>query len=216
MGSLGHLIVKHSDFPLKPLRVSDFFLPCNKGMTPTRNPSSNSPRSNLVALRGLYLFTLCLSMALFAMTGCQLIKGTVYEPIPLDQVAQEQGVTLAEAEALNLQQPRAELQPIINTATAFVPGYGQLASVTLNGILGLGAIWLGRKKHTADKVATSLVQGIDTFRDIIDQTPQGEQIDARLTETLRDHQNALQVQKEITKLLERYQTPTKTPIDLGA
>jgi hypothetical protein len=183
-------------------------------MTTKRNPSTNSPRSNLVALRGLYLFAFGLSVALFAMTGCQLIKGTVYEPIPLDQVAKEQGITLAEAEALGLQQPRAELQPIINTATAFVPGYGQLASVALNGILGLGAVWLSKRKRTADKVTVSLIQGIDTFRDILDQTPQGEQIDARLTETLRDHQNALQVQKEITKLLERYQTPVKTPIQL--
>lgn len=161
-------------------------------------------------------FPLILITSLLLFAGCQMVKDAVYEPVPYDQVAQEQGITLAEAEALNLQQPRAELQPIINTATAFVPGYGQLASVALNGILGLGAVWLSKRKRTADKVATSLVQGIDTFRDILDQTPQGERIDARLTETLRDRQNALQVQKEITRLLERYETPTKAPIDLGA
>jgi hypothetical protein len=159
-------------------------------------------------------FPLILITSLLLFAGCQMVKEAVYEPIPYDEVAQSQGITLAEAEALNLQRPRAALQPIINTATAAVPGYGQLASVTLNGALALGAIWLGRKKRTADKVATSLVQGIDTFRDILDQTPQGEKIDARLTKTLSDHQNALQVQKEIHRLLDRYATPTKVPIAL--
>jgi hypothetical protein len=160
------------------------------------------------------LFAISLFVAILATSGCQTIKSAFYEPIPFDQVAQEQGITLAEAEALNLQRPRAELQPIINTATAFVPGYGQLASVALNGILGLGAVWLSKRKRTADKVSASLVQGIDTFRDILDQTPQGERIDARLTETLRDHQNALRVEHEIHRLLDRYSTPTKSPIPL--
>ena len=75
---------------------------------------------------------------------------------------------------------------------------------------------MGRRKRTADKVSASLIQGIDTFRDVLDQTPQGEKIDARLTETLREHQNALQVQREINKLLERFVTPTKRPIQLDS
>jgi hypothetical protein len=68
------------------------------------------------------------------------------------------------------------------------------------------------KKRTAEKVATSLVQGIDIFRDVLDQTPQGNKDDARLTKTLKEHQNALEVQQEVHKLLERYTTPTKEPI----
>jgi hypothetical protein len=156
----------------------------------------------------------CFLLSLFVLTGCQTLKSALYEPIPYDEVAKEQGITLAEAEALNLQRPRAALQPILQATTVAIPDYGQLASVTLNGALALGAIWLGRKKRTADKVATSLVQGIDTFRDILDQTPQGEKIDARLTQTLRDRQNALRVEREIHHLLERYSTPTKSPIPL--
>jgi hypothetical protein len=159
----------------------------------------------------------CFLLSLFVLTGCQTLKSAFYEPVPYDEVAKEQGITLAEAEALGLIRPRPSIQPLINTATAFIPATSApLASLALNGALGLGAIWLGRRKHTADKVAASLIQGIDTFRDVLDQTPQGAQIDAKLTATLRDHQNALQVQKEITKLLERYQTPTKTPIQLDS
>jgi hypothetical protein len=165
----------------------------------------------------LQLLAISLFVAIFATSGCQTVRDTFYEPVPFDEVAQEQGITLAEAESLGLIRPKPLIQPLINTATTFIPAPGApLASLALNGALALGAIWMGRRKHTADKVTASLVQGIDTFRDILDQTPQGEQIDAKLTATLRDHQNALQVQKEITKLLERYETPTKTPIDLGA
>ena len=158
----------------------------------------------------------CFLLSLFGLTGCQTLKSAFYEPVPYDEVAKDQGITLAEAEALGLIRPKPSIQPLIDTATTLipVPGVTQFASLALNGALGLGAIWLGRRKRTADKVAASLIQGIDTFRDALDQTPQGEKIDAKLTTTLRDHQNALQVQKEITKLLERYETPTKTPITL--
>ena len=147
------------------------------------------------------LCAISLFVVILATTGCQTVRDTLFEPVPYDEVAQAQGITLAEAETLNLQQPRAALQPIIEAAVSAVPGYGQLASVALNGLLGIGAVWMGRRKRTADKVSASLIQGIDTFRDVLDQTPQGEKIDARLTETLREHQNALQVQREINKLL---------------
>lgn len=162
------------------------------------------------------LCAISLFVVILATTGCQTVRDTLFEPVPYDEVAQAQGITLAEAETLNLQQPRAALQPIIEAAVSAVPGYGQLASVALNGLLGIGAVWMGRRKRTADKVSASLIQGIDTFRDVLDQTPQGEKIDARLTETLREHQNALQVQREINKLLERFVTPTKRPIQLDS
>lgn len=158
------------------------------------------------------LCAISLFVVILATTGCQTVRDTLFEPVPYDEVAQAQGITLAEAETLNLQRPRAALQPIIEAAVSAVPGYGQLASVALNGLLGIGAVWIGRRKRTADKVSASLIQGIDTFRDVLDQTPQGEKIDARLTETLREHQNALQVQREIHRLLCRYATPTKSPI----
>jgi hypothetical protein len=161
----------------------------------------------------LPLSTLLLALSLF--TGCETIKETLYEPVPYDEVAQEQGITLAEAEARGIVRPKSSIAPLIQATTALVPGATPLASLALNGTLALAAVWMGRRKRTADKVAASLVQGIDTFRDILDQTPQGAKIDARLTATLRDHQNALQVQKEITRLLDQYATPTKTPLDLS-
>jgi hypothetical protein len=105
------------------------------------------------------------------------------------------------------------LEPIINTLTSFIPapGASPLASLALNGAFAVGAVWLG-KKRTAEKVSASLVQGIDTFRDILDQTPKGAQIDASLTKTLKDQQHALRVEREVHKLLQRYATPTKEPL----
>ena len=163
---------------------------------------------------------LTLSALLFglsAFTGCETVKATLYEPVPYDEVAAQRGITLEEAEALGLVRPRTSVEPLIEATTSLIPapGVAPLTSLALNGLLAIGAVWLGKKKRTADKVSASLVQGIDTFRDILDQTPQGEKIDAKLKATLRDHQQALQVQREITKLLDRYATPTKTPIELG-
>jgi len=163
------------------------------------------------------LLAISLFVAIFATTGCETVKATLYEPVPYDEVAAERGITLEEAEALGVVRPKSSIAPLIQAATAVtpVPGAGPLASTVLNGILAIGAFWFAKKKRTADKVTASLIQGIDTFRDVLDQTPLGDKIDAKLTATLRDHQNALQVQREISKLLERYQTPTKTPIDLS-
>lgn len=163
------------------------------------------------------LFAISLFVALFVTTGCETIESTLYEPVPYDEVAAAHSITLEEAEALGVVRPKSSIAPLIEATTALVPvpGAAPLASVLLNGALAIGAVWLSKKKHTADKVTASLVQGIDTFRDVLDQTPQGEKIDASLTATLKEHQQALQVQREITKLLDRYQTPTKQPIDLG-
>ena len=167
-------------------------------------PSRQRPRT----------LALSLCLALLTLSRCQTVRDTLYEPVPYDVVAQQQGITLAQAEALNLQRPRAELQPLIDTASAILPSPAPLTSLALNAALALGAIWAGSQKRTADKVSASLVQGIDTFRDILDQTQQGSHIDQRLTKTLRHHQHALQVQHEITKLLDRYATPSKSPIPL--
>jgi hypothetical protein len=120
--------------------------------------------------------------------------------------------------SLGVVRPKSSNAPLIEATTSLIPipGAAPLASLALNGALAIGAVWLGKRKRTADRVTASLVQGIDTFRDVLDQTPQDEKIDARLTETLRDHQNALQVQQEISKLLDRFATPTKTPIQLDS
>lgn len=159
-------------------------------------------------------FVISMLGMLFCFTGCETVENALYEPVPIDEVAHQLDITEEEAEALGMVQPKPELEPIINTLTGFIPapGVSPLASLALNGALAIGAVWLGKKKRTAEKVSTSLVQGIDTFRDILDQTPQGAKIDAKLKETLRQHQQALQVRKEISRLLDRYATPTKEAI----
>lgn len=95
-----------------------------------------------------------------------------------------------------------------------IPGVGVFASLVANGVLGVGALWLDRKRKRSDKVGASLVQGIDVFRDILDATPQGEIIDEKLKEVLRERQGALHVTDEVGKLLARYKTPTKQAINL--
>ena len=168
-------------------------------------------------IRHLFLVISMLALA-SCFTGCETVKNTLYEPVPYDEVAIERGITLEEAEALGVVRPNSSIAPLIDAvgAVATVPGVRPIASTVLNGALAIGALWFAKRKRTADKVSASLSQGIDTCRDVLDQTPHGEKIDARLTETLREHQNALQVQKEITKLLERFATPTKKPIQLDA
>lgn len=163
-------------------------------------------------MKTLFPVLLLGSLALF--TGCETMKNTLYEPVPFDEVAHQLDITMEEAESLGLVQPKPALEPIIETLTSFIPapGASPLASLALNGALAVGAVWLGNKKRSAEKVSASLVQGIDTFRDILDQTPQGAKIDASLTKTLKDQQHALRVEQEIHKLLQRYATPTKEPI----
>lgn len=160
------------------------------------------------------LFIISMLAAASCFTGCETVKDAFYEPVPFDEVAHQLDITMEEAETLGMVRPKPELEPLVNTIGTLipVPGVAPVTSLALNGLLAIGAVWLGKKKRTAEKVSTSLVQGIDTFRDILDQTPQGAKIDASLTKTLKDHQQALQVQKEISKLLDRYATPTKEPI----
>lgn len=169
------------------------------------------PTSKTMMTKLIPIFLLA-SLACF--TGCETVKDTFYEPVPFDEVAHQLDISMEEAEALGVVRPKAELAPLVDTISTLIPasGVAPITSLALNGLLAIGAVWLGKKKRTAEQVSTSLVQGIDTFRDILDQTPQGAKIDAKLKETLRHHQQALQVQKEISKLLDRYQTPTKTPI----
>lgn len=97
---------------------------------------------------------------------------------------------------------------------SYIPGVGPILSIVGNGVLGIGALWYRRKKKRAELVGESLVKGIDTFRDVLDQTPQGEKIDEELKERLKEHRDKLGVAKEMVALLERWATPTKKPINL--
>jgi hypothetical protein len=51
---------------------------------------------------------------------------------------------------------------------------------------------------------------------VLDQSPQGAVVDQRLTEILAKYKNELGVMKQIGQLLERFSTPTKTPLALPA
>jgi hypothetical protein len=112
--------------------------------------------------------------------------------------------------------PRQDVTATINGIGQTFPGWGSMASLIANGVLGIGALWLGKKKAVTDRVAESLVKGIDTFRDVLDQSPQGAVVDQRLTEILAKYKNELGVMKQIGQLLERFSTPTKTPLALPA
>jgi len=99
---------------------------------------------------------------------------------------------------------------------SIIPGYGEIASLAANGLLGLGALWLSKRKRTSEKVSESLVKGIDVFRDVLDQTPQGERIDEALKSALKERQMELRTAEEVNRLLQRYATPTKRAIPLDA
>lgn len=118
----------------------------------------------------------------------------------------------AELEATSLPgdvKPTAEAQNVATLVGAVpVPG-ADVLSLALNGILGIGSIWLTKRLRTAQKISLSSVRGIDTFRDILDQTEGGRLVDEELTKSLRVEQEKLKVVAEVGSLMRRYATPTK-------
>ena len=84
-----------------------------------------------------------------------------------------------------------------------------VASLALNGLLGIGALWMKRKKSVAETALQSTVKGIDTFRDILDQTSEGEKFDAALKSSLKEEHARANVLNIIADLISRYATPTK-------
>lgn len=103
-------------------------------------------------------------------------------------------------------------QTVASTGLIPVPG-ADVIGLVATGLLSIGGIWLNKKKRKSDKVAASLVKGIDVFRDTLDRTPGGAAFDAELTRILYDEQKSLQVLEEITGLLQRYATPEKRSVD---
>lgn len=104
---------------------------------------------------------------------------------------------------------RPEVQAAVSAVKVLPIPFADVASLALNGILAIAAMWMGSKKKTAEKIAASAVQGVDTFRDILDQTPGGQSLDAKLTSALRTHQESLKVLDAATELVRRYETPSK-------
>lgn len=98
---------------------------------------------------------------------------------------------------------------VVNAIKYLPIPFADIASYALNGILGIGAIWLTKRGNTAQKVNKSLVQGVDTFRDILDQTEGGAKLDAHLTAALKQQQEREGVQAIVKLLVDRFATPEK-------
>lgn len=110
--------------------------------------------------------------------------------------------------------PSVQATTAVNVGSTMVPGFGPLISIVGNGLLGIGALFYRQRGKRSAKVAQAMVQGIDIFRDVLDQTPQGAKIDVALKGVLKDKQRELGVANEVVKLLGEYATPTKQPIAL--
>jgi hypothetical protein len=112
-----------------------------------------------------------------------------------------------------LLQDKVTINPVVQgavKAVALLPiPYADLISYGLNGALGIAAVWLTKRKKTAEKVSESMVKGVDTFRDILDQTEGGAKLDAHLVAALRNQQEAAEVLGTVKLLLDRYATPEK-------
>ncbi|MBC2592683.1 hypothetical protein H5P28_00255 [Ruficoccus amylovorans] len=93
-------------------------------------------------------------------------------------------------------------------ALNFIPVWGQLASLVAAGALGISTLWMGKRYSTAQATAKSLVIGVDTFRNVLDQTEQGAVIDEALTKALRKAKEAEggAVVDAVSGLLKRYTT----------
>lgn len=100
-----------------------------------------------------------------------------------------------------------------------VPG-AAAAALALNGLLAGAVAWQRNRRGRAEKTSEALVRGIDTFRDILDQTPSGAIIDAHLTRVLGEEKlrAGQEVVTAIADLLARLATPDKPAggLDLGA
>ncbi|ACB76688.1 hypothetical protein [Opitutus terrae] len=105
--------------------------------------------------------------------------------------------------------PTATAKAVVSAVKYLPIPFADVASYALNGLLGIAAVWLTKKKKTSEKVNASLVRGVDTFRDILDQTEGGAKLDAYLTKTLAEQQRQDGVQAAVNFLLDRYMTPAK-------
>lgn len=101
------------------------------------------------------------------------------------------------------------VQAVVKGVSYLPVPFADVASYGLNGALAIAALWLNRRKAKAEKVNESLVKGVDTFRDILDQTEGGAKLDAHLTRTLQNHQAAAGVVDAVRSLLDRFATSQK-------
>lgn len=96
--------------------------------------------------------------------------------------------------------PNATAQNVQAGATAIGGfwGYGELAGLVLGLLFGLYGTW--RSAQTR-KTAQSLVQAIETARAVLQQTPQGKELDMQFKAWLQKHQAEAGVADQVLQLL---------------
>lgn len=111
-------------------------------------------------------------------------------------------------------EPKSHIEATIAAGTSLLTPYGGIAGILAAAGLSFFARIQKKKLTLAEKGEIALVQGIDAFRDVLDQTPQGAVIDEKLTELLKERQQTLGIHDEVRNLVRRWETPTKKPLVL--
>lgn len=192
----------------------------------------NTPTRSRYPLVGFAIAALCV-LAMFFVSGCKLDSNAVFQTATVSGgVVQQDSVQVNGQLIAVTPEMRAYIDPakiikagtqvtenvvtVTPAATAVVNAvkylpipFADVASYALNGLLGIAAIWLTKRGNTAQKVNKSLVQGVDTFRDILDQTEGGAKLDAHLTAALKEQQEREGVQAIVKLLIDRFATPEK-------
>lgn len=173
--------------------------------------------------------------AVLALTGCDQTNNAVFKTTKVDTgTVQQDSVAINGQLVVVTPEMRSVIDPakivkagtaitedkvapspaaqVVVSAIKYLPvPYADVASYALNGLLVIAAAWLTKGKTTAEKTNISLVKGVDTFRDILDQTEVGKALDQHLTTTLANQQKEDGVQAIVHLLLDRYATPAKPP-----
>jgi hypothetical protein len=83
-----------------------------------------------------------------------------------------------------------------------IPGAGAIA-------LGLGWLYSAYAAMRNKKAAVALVTGIEAGRRILQETPAGQALDAKVVQALEDHQVAHDVAEQVGKLVAKYTGETR-------
>lgn len=182
------------------------------------------------------------AFALLTFTGCETARGLVYEervtestgilPVDAVEIAGEYfdvatlapgtyspqqvipagtAVTIRSVELV----PSRQVETGIGIVSGLLGPYGGLAGLLATAGLGIYSTVMNRRLSKSQRTEEALVKGIDVFRDVLDQTPQGEKIDQALTGALAKQQTALRVADHVRDLLRKYETPDKAPLVLS-
>lgn len=192
--------------------------------------------------RNPLLLLIFAAIALLTFTGCETARGLIYEErvtestgiLPVDAVEIDGAyydVATLEPGTYSPQQvipagtavtmrsvelvPSRQVETGIGIVSGLLGPYGGLAGLLATAGLGIYSAATRKNLTKAERTEQALIQGIDTFRDILDQTPQGAKIDQALTGALAKQQTALRVADHVRDLLRKYETPDKKPLVLN-